>query len=70
VALAELNSAIAEFKENYGKYAESNKNFLRVQSDVQRALDKAQFVNDLKQSAAIFGDEILNIMRAMEKVTF
>jgi len=40
---------------------------LRVQSDVQRALDKAQFVNDLKQSAAIFGDEILNIMRAMEK---
>lgn len=62
-----MNAAVSEFKEHYEQFAAANKQFLRVQNDVQGALDKAQSENDIKRSAEIFGDEIFQILRATER---
>jgi hypothetical protein len=66
-ALAELNTAISEFRDNYGKFAASNQKFLTVHNDVQSALDKAQSETDIKRSAEIFGDSIFQMMRVTER---
>ena len=66
-SLSELTNAMNEFKENYSLFAQKNKQYCKVQGDIQQALDIAGKEKDIKRSAQIFSAEITSTMGAIEK---
>lgn len=59
---AELVTAVKEFKDNYVKFTEYNKNFVAVEKDIQSAAERAQREDNVHRSASIFRHEISRVL--------
>ena len=66
-ALLELKAVVAEFKEHYTRYAEKNRKFIRIEDQVDHAIQKARAEENIKRSAEIFGAEIAAVMRVTDE---
>jgi len=63
-ATTEFKRVVTEFKQNYERFAEKNKQLVRV--DVQAAIDKAASNHDFRKAAVIFGTEITTTIKVLE----
>jgi hypothetical protein len=65
-SLSELSDAIAQFKDNYEKFAKENSTFILIDKDIQAALQDAQAEIDIRSAARIFSDGIWGALRTVE----
>lgn len=66
-AQIDLRAAVSEFHENYEKFAQKNRKFIRIGEDVWLAFQKAGGQQNVKGSVQVFRAEILSVMRTMER---
>jgi hypothetical protein len=62
-----MRKAIAEFKENYEKFASKNALMLVDDNGVQTAIQKADKISNIRDSATFFAKEISNVLQITEK---
>jgi len=66
-ALKELRSALAQFSENYQRFADKHRQFVRVQEGVELAFIQAENINDMANAAQVFRSEINKTMEILNE---
>ena len=63
----DLEMAVVEFQEHYERFATKNHLFMTNRNDVLFAIQTADREHDVRISARIFGNEIVNVLRVAEE---
>lgn len=68
-ALSELKNATSTFEERYVGFVKKNQQYLKVDDDVYKSIEKAGKDQDIRRSAALFGKEISSAVQVRNKKT-
>jgi hypothetical protein len=66
-----LTEAIEEFRKNYQKFCENNKQFISIETEFQIALDAAPAREDIRHATKAFSDsirEVLHVVKTKRKL--
>src|SRR5277367_4669901 len=59
----DLNEAVTTFKNNYIRFAQKHRKFIRIKEEVDATIGKVTHIENVKESAKVFQYEILKVMR-------